>query len=279
MAIAMARDTKYPGRPPLPGEHGAWVMLYTPLLAASIGAGADVMHAVLLGLAVTGAFFGQHAAGLVLRGRRDVSARRWLWIYAGVWVICGAILFWILETADLLWIGVPAFGLMAWQLGRSRFARKRVDRSVPGEFLAIAGLTLTAPGALVAATGALSMTAFGLWVLFAVFFGSSVFFVKMHLQAVQVKQGVSWLDRLRLGRGLLVYHVALAAGLLAIYRMGAPAGGLLLLGFAPAILRALIGWMRLSNRLPNLKRVGLIESVYALWFSGCVVAILRQGLV
>ena len=280
MAMAMARDAKQLrlGRPPLPGEHGAWVMLYTPLLAAAIGAGADVMHAVLLTLSVTGAFFGQHAAGLMLRGRGGAQARRWLGIYAGVFALCGAMVLWVSEAVDLLWIGIPAFGLMAWQLGRSRFSRKRVDRSAPGEFLAIGGLTLTAPGAVVVATGALSLAAVGIWGLFALFFGSSVFFVKMHLLAAQVKQGVRWEDRLRLGRGLLVYHGALVAGLLAVYLMGTPAGGLLILGFAPVMLRALAGWARLSNRLPNLKRVGLIESAYALWFSGFIVAILRMGL-
>lgn len=277
MAMVMVQNAKRLrlGRPPLPGEHGAWVMLYTPLLAAAIGAGADVMHAVLLTLSVTGAFFGQHAAGLVLRRRGGAQARWWLGIYAGVFAVCGAILFWISGAVDLLWIGVPAFALMARQLGRSRFSRKRVDRSVPGEFLAIGGLTLTAPGAVVVTTGALSLTAVEIWGLFALFFGSSVFFVKMHLLAAQIKQGVRWEDRLRLGRGLLVYHGALAAGLLAVYLMDTSAGGLLILGFAPVILRALAGWVRLSNQLPNLKRVGLIESAYALWFSGCIVAALR----
>jgi hypothetical protein len=139
--------------------------------------------------------------------------------------------------------------------------------------MAIAGLALTAPAASVVGMGELTQTGIGLWGLFVLFFCSSVFYVKMRIEAVRIKAGVGWADRLRLGSGLLVYHAILLINLLTFVRLS-EMGIFLLIGFIPVFIRALLGFMRLSNQLPNLKVVGVIESVYTLWFSGWVVGLL-----
>ena len=54
-----------------------------------------------------------------------------------------------------------------------------------------------------------------------------------------------------------------------------PAPQAVALAYAPALLRALWGWVRLSNRLPSLKRVGIAEIVYSLWFAAWLAAALR----
>lgn len=279
MSLAMENNQVVIGRPVIPREHGAWFMLCMPMVAVLSGAGANGIRAGLLIVAAISAFCGQHTAGLILRGRGDGQAQLWMGIYGAAFGLSSGLLLGFYGLFDLLWIGTPAASVMLWQLVRSRFSRKRLDRSISGELLAIAGLTLTAPGAYVVATGTLSSSAIGLWGLFVLYFGSSVFFVKMHILSAQKKEALQWGDRLHLGGGLLVYHAVVAVHLVAFYLTGAPAGALLMLGFAPVMVRAVWGWVRLSHQLPNLKRVGLIESIYTLWFSGCVAAVLRLALI
>lgn len=281
MAMAMQHEQGriHLGWPPVPREHGAWFMLCMPMMAVLVGTGADFVGAGLLVLAVVSAFCGQYLAGLVLRGRGVAHAKVWLGIYVGILSASSGLLMGVYGVTDLMWLGTFAGAIMGWQLIRSRFSRKRLDRSISGELVAVAGLVLTAPCAYVVSSGTLSQSAIGLWGLFVLYFGSSVFFVKMHLLAAQKKEGLVFRDRVHLGIGVLVYHGVLGGQLVLFYLMGAPAGLLLLLGFAPVILRALVGWLRLSNRLPNLKYVGLVESVYTLWFSGCVATALRLALI
>jgi hypothetical protein len=258
--------------PPVPQEHGAWFMLYVPLLTVLICFRSNPDVALLLLLTVTGAFFGQHTAVLLIRDRARPGSGPWLTLYGLIFAFGSALLLVFYGLFDLIYLGVPAAVALIWLFTRSRFARKRIDRTFSGEILAIAGLALTAPAAAVAATGQMSQTAIGLWGLYVLFFGSSVLYVKMRIAAVQKKAGIVLKDRLVLGSGLLVYHAALALNLVAFYAAAPIPGQFLLIGFAPILIRAAIGWTVLSNRLPNLKRVGLIESAYTLWFSGWLTA-------
>ena len=72
------------GRPPIPHEHGAWVILYAPLV---LGFGASGVFApvrwLLLIIAVTGLFLAREAAGLILRGRGKAGTGLWLALYIG----------------------------------------------------------------------------------------------------------------------------------------------------------------------------------------------------
>lgn len=274
MSLAIEKEQTWFKSLPIPREHGAWFMLYVPLMVVLVGLHADWFFTVVLVLTVTGVFWGQHTAGLVLRRRGDVGSGWWLVLYGCVSVMgAGSLLAYGLT--DLLWMGIP-FGLfMSWQLVRSKFARKRVDRTLSGEMVAIAGLTLTAPVAFVVCVGELTQTAIGLWGLFVLFFCSSVFYVKMRIEAVQIKAGIQWKDRLHLGSGLLFYHTILVVNLLVFTRVS-EFGIFLLIGFVPVFIRALLGFVRLSNQLPKLKVVGMIESVYTLWFAGWVVVVLQM---
>ncbi|MBV9852624.1 MAG: YwiC-like family protein [Armatimonadetes bacterium] len=57
-------------RPPLPREHGAWVVLYAPLVITLVAyPPADREQALLLTPAVTGLFLGRNALGLLHRAR------------------------------------------------------------------------------------------------------------------------------------------------------------------------------------------------------------------
>ena len=263
------------GLPLVPHEHGAWMMLYLPLVVALF-----VFHpvplgpAVLLTLAVTSAFFAQNAANLSLRRRSDPRARFWLAAYFLLLAISSGILLFHHGLVELVWIGFPAALLFGWQLWLRQKARKRLNHSRLSEIAAIAVFALTAPAVHIAARGELAPQAWWLWTACVLFFTSSVFYVRMQVDAARRKNGLSLAARWQVGRELLLYHALLIA-ILALLFLRAEAAGLIALACAPALLRALWGWARLSTRLPSLKRVGVGEILYSLWFAAWLVVAMR----
>ncbi|MDP6040838.1 MAG: YwiC-like family protein, partial [Candidatus Latescibacteria bacterium] len=234
MSLAIEKEQAMFKYPPIPREHGAYFMFYMPLVTVLIGLRVDWLLTLVLVLTVTGGFFGQYTASLMLRGRSGAGDGWWLIIYGCVFAM-GTVYLLVYGLTDLFWIGIPFGLLMSWQLARSRFSRKRVDRTLSGEMMAIAGLALTAPAASVVGMGELTQTGIGLWGLFVLFFCSSVFYVKMRIEAVRIKAGVGWADRLRLGSGLLVYHAILLINLLTFVRLS-EMGIFLLIGFIPVFI-------------------------------------------
>ena len=66
---------------PLPREHGAWVMLYAPLLTGLVVYNIHPLMCLLLIAMATAVFFAQNALGLLLRERGD--AQTWWWLGPG----------------------------------------------------------------------------------------------------------------------------------------------------------------------------------------------------
>jgi hypothetical protein len=147
-----------------------------------------------------------------------------------------------------------------------------------GELLAVLALALTGPAAVVVATGgALGAAALAVWAGCVLFFAGGVFHVKMLLASAKFRHGLTTAQRWSVGRGHLVFHALLAlvvtAG--AAAAGGAAAGALLVAAFLPALARAFHGWATLDGTLPPLKRVGIRETILAVWFVGFGAAALR----
>lgn len=268
--------TAVSARPPLPRQHGAWMMLYKPLLATLIGlggfgfGGASVLDTCALLVAATGGFFAQNAAGLVFRKRATIATWVWLAAYAGAAVLSAVYLIAIKGHGDLLLLAVPAFALFFRNARYTEATRRNVDRSVLGEFLGIGGLVLTAPAAYVVAGGGLDASAAGIWFAWVVLYGSSVFYVKMRISAAQVRDGMTMSRRLGLGRRVLLYHAAMAGITAASFGwLQADLALTLSVGVLPILARALQGVLALSPGLPNLKSVGLSEMAFTTWFAAC----------
>ena len=263
------------GLPLVPHEHGAWMMLYLPLVVALF-----VFHpvplgpAILLTLAVTSAFFAQNAANLSLRRRSDPRARFWLAAYFLLLAISSGILLFHHGLVELVWIGFPAALLFGWQLWLRQKARKRLNHSRVSEIAAIAVFSLTAPAVQIAARGTFAQEAWWLWAACVLFFSSSVFYVRMLVDAARRREGLSLTARWQVGRELLLYHALLIVVLGALF-FRIETSWLIALAYAPVLVRALWGWVGLSNRLPSLKRVGIGEILYSLWFAAWLVAALR----
>ncbi len=268
------------GRIPIPHEHGAWVILYAPMLIAVAAAGRfDPVPELLLLLAVTGAFLARNAVGLLLRGRGKDGVAGWLGVYVLLFAAGALPLLAAYRRYALLEVGAVVAGLFLVHAALTVWpSRERLDRSQWGELLAVGALAMTGPAAWVVATGRFPAVAWALWAACVLFFSSSIFNVKMLLSAVKVKGEPSPSDRWRLGRDTLIYHGLLTVILdAAAVRLGGLAGVLVALAYLPIVARALASWATLSSKLPPLKRVGLLETVYSLWFVALLIAVIRVG--
>lgn len=266
------------GRPPLPREHGAWVMLFVPLVVGLAGVTPfQVGPALLLLLAVTSAFLAQNAAGLLLKPRPKADTGLWLGIFLAVLAASGLALLGIYGLTAFLWL-VPAiaalFGIHAALLkGPVKF---RLDRFQWGQLLAVGGLTLTGPAAWVAARGAFEPATWVVWAGCVLFFGSGVFNVNMLLAAVKTRGELDARARFLAGREVVIYHLLLVGVLAAVLPLlPVQAAALVGLGFVPVVGRALVSYFKLAKKPPSFKRVGMIEAGFATWFAVCVIVALR----
>jgi hypothetical protein len=127
--------------------------------------------------------------------------------------------------------------------------------------MAIAGLTLTAPASFYAARGSFDATALWLWALCAVYFASSVFYVKFRVSTINPRH-----DHIRLEsrRRCALYHGSLLALLLVLTLTG-DLSAIAFIAFVPVLTRSF--WhLAKPVREINLRRVGLLEMSYSLVF-------------
>lgn len=257
-------------RAPLPREHGAWVMLYAPLVTGLAVYDVDAVDAVLLVILATAAFFAQNAVGLLLRERGGESTRRWL-LGCTLLVALGAAALWWRGDGAVLMLAVPVGVLASWQALRRRQTRRQIDHSTLNEMLTVPVLGLGAPAAQIVAAGAVTAHALLPAFLFGGYFLGSVLFVKMLVAAARTgsrdeRGPLRWEH----GGACLAYHAALAWGLGAA-AITTPGSRWLLLpvlaGLLPVLGRTLWMWWTLSPGPPPLRRVGFIEVAVATWFS------------
>ncbi len=267
-------------RVPLPREHGAWVMLYAPLLTGLIVYPVGWSMSMLLAVLATSAFFGQNALGLLLRGRGDGGTWRWL-AGCSVLVAVAAVGLWHAGHGSVLWLGLPAALLFSWQALRRRLTRRQIDHSLANELVTVPVLGLGAPAAQMIWAGQITPGALLPWIAFSLYFAGSVFFVKMLVGAIRdpAPPPLRW----RRGGVTLLYHgvilLALGAAMGWLEHGWILAPGLI--GFLPVMGRTLFMWWRLSSAPPPLRRIGFVEVGIALWFSIWVGVLLTnwQGMV
>lgn len=246
----------------LPREHGAWAMLYVPLAVGALVAWGSPLRLLLLTLSVTFVFVARESLQIWFRarsrGQQNHEAFRYSLSYLAAAGAFGAPLllfyqmYWFIAMAFL---ALALLAINAWQ------AVRREDRTIGSEMMAIAGLTMTAPAAFYAGRGAFELTALWLWALCAVYFASSVFYVKLRVSTINPRLDSA---RRQTWRRCALYHASLLASLLVL----ALTGGLDLFAFAafaPVLARSFWYLARPVRRI-NLKRAGLLEIAYSLVF-------------
>jgi hypothetical protein len=237
-------------------------MLYVPFAVGALVGWNAPLRVLLTGLSVTFVFIARESLLIWWRarsrGQRNDQALKFMLSYVVLAGVFGAPLLLVYHLYWFVWMGLAAAALLAmnaWQ------AVRRIDRTISGEMMAIAGLTLTAPAAYYASAGALDTKAAWLWVLCACYFASSVFYVKLRVSTISARLHN---DRRETWRRCASYHALLLASLVTLALTGSVhvfAGA----AFAPVLTRSFWHLARPVRQI-SLRRVGWLEMVYSLVF-------------
>ncbi len=237
-------------------------MLYVPLAIGALVAWSAPLPLWLLALSVTFVFIARESLLMWWRarsrGRQNGQALRFALSYLALAGAFGAPLLLVYHLYWFIAMGLAALTLLAIN---ARQAVRREHRTIGGEMMTIAGLTLTAPAGYYAARSALDVTALWLWALCAVYFASSVFYVKLRVSTINPR---TYEARRESWWRCAFYHAFLLASLLVL----ALTGSLNLFAFAafaPVLTRSFWYLARPARRI-NLRRVGWLEMIYSMVF-------------
>jgi hypothetical protein len=149
---------------------------------------------------------------------------------------------------------------------------RRQEMSVVGELAGIFGLALGAPMAYYTASGLLDITAAALWLVNALYFGGTVFYIKLKVrQQPRLPAPDRASERLVKAKACLAYQtIALTVMLLLIAFQWAP--WLALLAFVPVTIKVVHGaWHWQDKKSLSLTRLGITELVHAVAFAVLVI--------
>lgn len=147
---------------------------------------------------------------------------------------------------------------------------RKLDRSLAGQILASAGLSMSAPLAYYVAAGIVDPLAMELWMINFLFFLGGVFYVQLKIDALPQRSRLrSLADRFRFAAGTLSLNLIILSLVFLSLRMG-PLSPLIILAFVPTFLQAIIGTIRL-DRPARLKRVGIISTGHSIVFAVLVI--------
>jgi hypothetical protein len=150
----------------------------------------------------------------------------------------------------------------------------RGSRTIPGDLVAVAGLTLTGPAGLYVTTGELGVETWLLWVLCSGFFAGTILHVHMRIVArAETPRPITLRRRFRLGLGNLLGQglVALSVGFLSAAGLVPPGT---IAAYLPMSLQAVAGTIRL-NRNVQFKHLGFGLLAQSLLFGTLLTAVLR----
>jgi hypothetical protein len=264
--------------PPIPKEHGSWAMLTTPLLLGLAVAPGWHWRTIILLTAALGFFLVRFPLATLVKTRRNKRTNRaywWQWagIYGGITTVSGL---WLIVAHSLWWLapmGVIGGGLVLFHLW---LITRRQEMSVIGELAGIAGLALGAPMAYYAAVGQLDWVAGMLWLLNALYFGGTVFYIKLKVrQQPKIPAPNQMVTRLVKAKACLGYQsIVLTIILILTALHWIPP--LTPLAFLPVTVKMLIGagqWQ--DKKSLSLIRLGVIEIFHTLAFAGLVIIAFR----
>ena len=249
---------------PIPREHGAWAVLYAPLIIGAASVGRFDVEILIFWVAVTAFFLARHPLSKLARLRAvgPIDADKfhywmhWFVVYLGVGLAATVPLLFYYK----LWYLIPLGGVSALVLMAHLYlSTKRAERRLLGEFLGVAGLTLTAPGAYYVMQARLDDVGFLLWFWNLLYFTSGIFYVKMRVGCFAGKP-----DAHRLLWQCAFYHLVLLCLILTWVWWGW-VSELFLFAFLPIVVRAFAG-MLIRRRGLNLKRIGYTEVGFTVIF-------------
>ena len=254
-------------RPIFPKEHGAWALLLVPMITAAWTAGAATLDLLLFVLGSISVFLAYLPVQNILRGHfvhdphKVYQARFW----AGLYLVVG--LMFLVPLLFRRFFFIILFGVISVVafLG-NYFLTRRYGKTSSVDLLSVIGITVTGPSSYYIITGLLDLTALLIWLINILFFGFSVFYVRMKISAVASKKlGLSFGEKLQLGKQTLLYLilVSMAAPLLSI---GGSTPLVRLFWFLPISIHSLWGTLTLSSDV-KFKNLGFLLLGQSVLFS------------
>ncbi len=265
------------GRPIVPKEHGVWAVLYGSFLVGVGVAGRVTFPVGLFLLGITAAVFANGSLPILARVNASAvypeqrrHALMWFLLYGVIAVTAIAPLLVFFRMAFLLPFGM---GAAFFLLLRAFLIRQRDDRTLTGELIGVAGLTMAGPFAHAVSVGEVRPLSAILWLLLFLFFSSGVFYVRMRVRGL-VAQRKGATSEANPGRWpCLVYHAALIVLVPALF-LARFIPWPVLLAYAPALWRAAAGLSQEETRF-DLRRLGWSEVAVATSFVILLIAAFR----
>lgn len=203
----------------LPPEHGGWFLLLGPFLFGAIAAAqpnADLFVLLLFALA---SYIARQPLTLLVKalsGRRTKSDARPAFFALAATGALALLLLGVLiwrGYAFLLWLGIPAALVLAWQLW---LVTQREERQFGIELVGAGMLALAAPAAYWVSVGSMTTTGWWLWLLAWLYAASSIVYVYLRLKQRRMKEMPARAEQWREGRRTLLYIGASIALTLAL---------------------------------------------------------------
>ena len=260
---------------PLPKEHGSWAMFAVPLIIGLIVAAQWQWRSIWLIASALGLFLMRFPIDTLIKTRKRPTADRaglirWAAIYGSMAVLCGLWLIVFDRLYALIGLGLIGAALLMYH---GWLVERRREMSVRGELAGICGLALGAPLAYYVATGMLDGIALGLWIVNALYFGGTVFYIKLKVRQQPKEPAPDRVsERLLKAKACLSYQsvvLMLVIVLVAGHRLPA----LAVLAFVPMTVKVLYGVTRWQDRQSlSLPRLGLIEVFHSIVFAMLIIA-------
>ena len=259
----------------IPREHGAWGMLFIPLLTGAVVAGGAGVNFETLALFVIAAlslfwlrtpveaWLGTSPTKAQSQQERSTVAKVSVAI-AAVEIVAVAALLLAGYSRGLLIIGMVAAAAFAIRPAVKKLGRRG---RMPAQLIGAIGLTSTAAGAYYVSTGKLDQIALALWLANWLFAGDQVHFVQVRIHS---SRAATVNEKLRLGYVFFAGQVVLLAVVLVLSGLHVfPT--LAVLAFVPALLRATVWFVR--GRPPlDVHKLGFSELAQALIFGSLLCA-------
>jgi hypothetical protein len=235
----------------LPREHGAWGMLFAPLLAGIIVSGFTPNH-LLLVLGMLAAYLASHPLIQWLKHpQQKASMKTWAFGYGTAALLFGIPL--LLQFPQLMGL---AFVAAAMLMVNIQFAVLRQERHMLNNFAAICGLSLGAVAAYYVGQQSFDETAWLLGTLFVAYFFGSALHVKSLIREKNnrfIKRAANW------------YHGMLIVLPLLISTFYPESNAFLYLALAFSCSSIKV-WMTKFQQDVRPLKIGILEIVNTVWF-------------
>ncbi len=193
----------------LPGDHGSWVFLFSPLLIGFFAGKNWTSAGFFLILSALSAFFMRQPADMMIksyagrRSRQDLPVTRfWLSFYALI-ALTGLYLLVQKGFGYISYLAVPGIFVFAWHL---YLVSKRSERNQIGmDVIASGAMALAAPGAYWVSVGHYDTIGWWLWALAWLQSAASIVYAFLRLAQRRLKDEPSTKEKMIMGRRALLY--------------------------------------------------------------------------